>query len=104
MNNIVKVSDFRNNISDYLNRIIYKNESFLIKKGNSIVAKVTIYKKTGESIQDKIKKYAGIWSVKDADLIGKYARKLRKEAKILKTYTQILRKEKPNSSVCWIAF
>lgn len=40
MTTTVPVTDFRNNISDYLNRIIYKKESFVIKRGNTPVAKV----------------------------------------------------------------
>ncbi|KKP62924.1 MAG: hypothetical protein US48_C0025G0004 [Candidatus Levybacteria bacterium GW2011_GWA2_37_36] len=84
MNNIVNISDFRNNISDYINRVIYNKDSFLLKKGKSIVAKVVVYKEQKELlIEDKIKKYAGIWSDKEANLIRKYARKLRKEVKLI---------------------
>lgn len=84
MNNIVKVSDFRNNISDYINRVIYNKDSFLLKKGKSIVAKVVFYKGQKETLtEDKIKKYAGIWSDKEANIIRKYAKKLRKEVKLI---------------------
>ncbi len=84
MNNIVKISDFRNNISDYINRVIYNKDSFLLKKGKSIVARVVFYKEQKEILtQDKIKKYAGIWSDKEANMIRKYAKKLRKEVKLI---------------------
>ena len=84
MNNIVNISDFRNNISDYINRVIYNKDSFLLKKGKSIVARVAFYKEQKEYLtEDKIKKYAGIWSDKEANLIRKYARKLRKEVKLI---------------------
>lgn len=84
MNNIVNVSDFRNNISDYINRVIYNKDSFLLKKGKSIVARVVFYKEQKESLtEDKIKKYAGIWSDKDANMVRKYAKKLRKEVKLI---------------------
>ena len=83
--NTVNVSEFRNNIADYINRVIYKNESFLIKKGKSIVAKVSVYKEKKEYVtEDKIKKYAGIWSDKEANMVRKYARKLRREAKFIR--------------------
>ncbi|MBI5123067.1 hypothetical protein HZA75_04380 [Candidatus Roizmanbacteria bacterium] len=84
MNNIVNISDFRNNISDYINRVIYNKDSFLLKKGKSIVAKVVVYKEKKEYLtEDKIKKYAGIWSDKEANLIKKYAKKMRKETKLI---------------------
>jgi len=85
MNNVVNISDFRNNISDYINRIIYKNESFLIKRGASVVVKVIAYKNDRKAIKDKIKKFAGIWSEKDATTIKEYAKKMRKEAKFIRT-------------------
>ena len=84
MNNIVNISDFRNNISDYINRVIYNKDSFLLKKGKSIVARVVFYKEQKELLtEDKIKKYAGIWSDKEANVIRKYAKKLRKEFKLI---------------------
>ena len=84
MNNIVKISDFRNNISDYINRVIYNKDSFLLKKGKSIVARVIFYKEQKEAItEDKIKKFAGIWSDKEANIVRKYAKKLRREFKLI---------------------
>jgi len=47
MNNIVSVSDFCNNIFDYINLIIYNKDSFLLKRGKSIVAKIFYYKEAG---------------------------------------------------------
>lgn len=43
---IVSVSDFRSNISEYLNQIKYGDTGFLIKKGNKIIAQVSKPKKT----------------------------------------------------------
>lgn len=84
MNNIVNISDFRNNISDYINRIVYKNESFLIKKGKSIVAKIDSYKKSDSASWDeKIKKFAGILTDNEAKEIKKHMRKFRTNFKIL---------------------
>lgn len=85
MNNIVKISDFRNNISDYINRVIYNKDSFLLKKGKSIVARVVFYKEQKESLtEDKIKKYAGILSDAEAKNMKKQMRKFRKNFRILK--------------------
>jgi len=76
MANIVIISDFRNNISDYINRIVYNKNSFLLKRGKSIVAKIFYYKETEEElIKYKIKKYAGILSDLDAKMMKKYIRK-----------------------------
>jgi len=84
MNNVINVSEFRNNISDYINRVIYNNDSFLLKKGRSIVAKVVTYKEQKEVItEDKIKKYAGILSDVEAKQVKKYMRKLRRNFKLL---------------------
>ena len=85
MNNIVNISDFRNNISDYINRVRYNKDSFLLKKGKSIVAKVVVYKEQKELLtEDKIKKYAGILSDAEAKNMKKYMKKFRKNFKILK--------------------
>ena len=82
--NTVNVSEFRNNIADYINRVIYKNESFLIKKGRSIVAKVVVYKEKKEYItEDKIKKYAGILSDVEAKNMKKHMKKFRKNFKLI---------------------
>ena len=71
----VNVSEFRNNIADFINRVIYKNESFLIKKGNVLVAKVVGYKEN--------KKYAGILSDVEAKNMKKYMKKFRKNFKLI---------------------
>lgn len=85
MNNIVNISEFRNNISDYINRVRYKKDSFLLKKGKSIVAKVVFYKEQKELLtEDKIKKYAGILSDIEAKNMKKHMRKFRKNFKLLK--------------------
>ncbi len=85
MNNIVNISDFRNNISDYINRVIYNKDSFLLKKGKSIVAKVVVYKEKKELLmEDKIKKYAGILSDAEAKNIKKHMKKFRKNFKIIR--------------------
>lgn len=39
--NVVPVTDLRNNISAYLNKVVYTGEDILIKKGKTIVAKIT---------------------------------------------------------------
>ena len=84
MNNIVNISDFRNNISDYINRVIYNKDSFLLKKGKSIVAKVIVYKENKEYLtEDKIKKYAGILSDVEAKNMKKHMKKFRKNFKLL---------------------
>lgn len=85
MNNIVNISDFRNNISDYINRVIYNKDSFLLKKGRSIVARVVFYKEQKALLtEDKIKKYAGILSDAEAKNMKKHMSKLRKNFRILK--------------------
>lgn len=84
MDNIVNISEFRNNISDYINRVIYNKDSFLLKKGKSIVARVIVYKEKKEYLtEDKIKKYAGILSDVEAKDMKKHMKKFRKNFKII---------------------
>jgi len=84
MTNIINISDFRNNISDYINRVIYNKDYFLLKRGKKIVAKVVNYQKSKESKkEDKIARFAGIWNNEEGKMIGYYAKKLRKKAKII---------------------
>jgi len=85
MTQIITISDFRNNISDYINRIVYNKSSFLLKKGKSIVAKVSYYQeKENESNRDKIKKYAGILTDLEAKRIKESLKKFRKNFRFLK--------------------
>lgn len=84
MTNLINVSDFRNNISDYLNRVFYHNESFLLKKGKRIIAKVTVYDQKEEVlIENKIKKYTGILNDSEAKKVKKQMKKFRKKFKLL---------------------
>ena len=84
MNNIVKISDFRNNISDYINRVIYNKDSFLLKKGKSIVARIVFYKEQKEYLtENKIKKYVGILSDTEAKNMKKHMKKFHKNFKLL---------------------
>ncbi len=50
--NIVPVTDLRNNISVYLNKVVYSGEDILIKKGKNIVAKITKVENTSASLLD----------------------------------------------------
>lgn len=83
MTSIINVSDFRNNIADYINKIKYNNDTFLLKKGKSIVAKITFYQQKDVDINDKIAKYAGVWSEKDAAEIKKHMKKFRKSFRLI---------------------
>ena len=38
---ILTATDFRNNISDYMNQIVYQNKSFILKKGKKEIAYIT---------------------------------------------------------------
>jgi hypothetical protein len=83
MNDVVNVSDFRNNISDYINRLIYKNESFLLRKGKCIVAKVVFYNEKNKSKDGKntIFELAGLWKNVNTNKIKKELKKLDAKSK-----------------------
>ncbi|MEK9201298.1 MAG: type II toxin-antitoxin system prevent-host-death family antitoxin [Patescibacteria group bacterium] len=40
MTNTISVSQLRNDISEYLNRVRYNNDVLIVKKGNTPVAKI----------------------------------------------------------------
>lgn len=65
--NTVNITDFRNNIGTYIDKIIYNNEAFFIKKGKSIVAEVIAYdeKKKSTGRKEGLRKLIGLW--KDID-------------------------------------
>lgn len=63
MNNTVNITDFRNNIGTYIDKVIYNKESFLIKKGKSIVATVMAYDEKKKSTERKegLRRLVGLW-------------------------------------------
>lgn len=76
MSNTVSVTDFRNNIGTYIDKIIYNNESYFLKKGKNIVARITAAKSKEAVVSDKkspLFKLAGLW--KDIDM-DKYKKAL----------------------------
>lgn len=72
--NIVAVSDFRNNLSDYLNRVIYSDEEIYIKKGKSVVAKIS--KAKSKTKKPSILDLAGVISENEADKLNAYIESL----------------------------
>lgn len=50
--NVVPVTDLRNNISSYINKVVYTGEYILIKKGKTIVAKITRVENPSTSLLD----------------------------------------------------
>lgn len=41
MSNIISVTDFRNHVSDVVNRVHYKNETIFLMRGATVVAKIS---------------------------------------------------------------
>lgn len=80
--NIINISAFRNNISDYINRLIYKNESILLKKGKSIVAKITPYDETNKTGKNSkgLLELSGLWKDIDTEEIKKELKKIDRES------------------------
>lgn len=83
--NTVNVSEFRNNIADFINRIIYKNESFFIKKGNVLVAKVCAIDNKGALLKKKNPpiKFSGILNDEEAGEIKKNMKKFRQDFRLI---------------------
>lgn len=71
--NVVPVTDLRNNISVYLNKVIYTGEDILIKKGKTIVAKITKVENPSTSLLD----LAGLMNYKESRKIKTTLKKIK---------------------------
>lgn len=72
--NIVPVTDLRNNISIYLNKVVYTGEDIFIKKGKNIVAKIIKVEKPHASLLD----LAGLLTEKEGGKIKISLKKIKK--------------------------
>lgn len=81
MNTVVNITEFRNNIGTYIDKIFYNKESFLLKKGKTVVARIEAYKekKTGLSAKDGLRKLAGLWEDMDLEEYKKLTGKIEKK-------------------------
>lgn len=67
--NIINVTEFRNNIGTYIDRLIYNNEEFLLKKGNKVVAKVSTYNEKNKSKKmTTFRDLAGLWDSETGEI------------------------------------
>lgn len=71
--NVVPVTDLRNNISAYLNKVVYTGEDILIKKGKNIVAKIIKVEKPSTSLLD----LAGLLTEKEGGKIKISLKKIK---------------------------
>jgi antitoxin (DNA-binding transcriptional repressor) of toxin-antitoxin stability system len=65
MSAIINITDFRNNIATYIDKIIYHRETYLLKKGKAIVARITAYSddKTDQPrLSATLRELAGLWA------------------------------------------
>jgi|GEM_PF-3056610 len=85
MTKTVSAYEARTKLGELMNLVYYKNIDIIVEKMGKPIVKITKIdeKSTGESYRDKIVRFAGAFSDKDAEIIRKYATKLRKEAKII---------------------
>lgn len=79
----ISITDFRNNISDYINRIIYKDEFFYLKRGKSIVAKVTVYNDNKVFERNKVENITEVLNDTEVDNIKKNMKKFRNNFNLL---------------------
>lgn len=74
MNNVISVTDFRNNIGTFIDKIIYNRESYYLKKGKSVVARVVA---AGDkeivfpNRKSALLKLAGLWKGIDMEKYNK---------------------------------
>lgn len=94
MNTIVNITDFRNNIGTYIDMIFYNKESYLLKKGKTVVARIAAYEeeKSKENAKEGLKKLAGLWEDMDFkkynNILGKIEKKDRKDMAKLVSFSK----------------
>lgn len=89
MKNAVNVSEFRNNIATYIDKIIYHDASYLIKKGNKVVARIIPHQEAEhfrkkirkQSLKDALMNLAGAWSEEDVEGFEKDRQKIKEISK-----------------------
>ncbi|OGF99528.1 hypothetical protein A2153_05025 [Candidatus Gottesmanbacteria bacterium RBG_16_38_7b] len=83
MDIIVNITDFRNNIGTYIDKVFYKKESFLLKKGKTVVARVTAYDDDRPKISAKegLGDLAGLWEDLNMKKYKKTMRMIEKKDK-----------------------
>lgn len=88
MTKTVSAYEARTNLGELINLVYYKNIEVVIERMGKPMVKIVNLKKTKNKnvdIKKTILKFAGIWDNKDGKIIEKYAKKLRKTAKIVKS-------------------
>lgn len=86
MTKTVSATEARSIFGELLDLVYYQGIGIVIEKMGKPVAKITKVEMKENEIEDKRRKLlalAGIWDNKDGEIIEKYAKKLRREAKIL---------------------
>lgn len=81
MTNVVSITDFRNNISNYINKVIYNKDSILLKKRKSIVAEIIAYDRERriEERNKLLSKLAGSWDKETTKFYLEYKREVAEE-------------------------
>jgi hypothetical protein len=84
MTTIIPVSDFRNNISEYINRVLYEKETFFVRKGKSSrLVKISLEDNGQKSDLDQILALGDSWTPEEAEdfeMVVKDARKKQESA------------------------
>lgn len=80
MKTTVNITDFRNNISSYINHVIYNGDDILLKKGNKIVAKVIYYNEVVQK-HSPLLKLSGLWKNEDLTEFEKSRNTIKKVSK-----------------------
>jgi hypothetical protein len=79
MSTTIPVSDFRNNISEYINRVLYEKETFFVRKGKSSrLVKISLEDTGQKSDLDQILALGDSWTPEEAEdfeMVVKDARK-----------------------------
>lgn len=88
--NTVSITDFRNNIGTYIDKVIYNDEVFFLKKGKSVVAKIVKddIRNPAKDKKARLMELAGAWKGKEGDKIVKILKAIdtasKKDVKSLK--------------------
>ena len=86
MTKTVTAYEARINLGELLNEVYYKGDEIIIKKSGKPVAKISPIETLRKKMKTKkdLLRWAGIWANEDGEMIERYARSLRKEAKFIR--------------------
>lgn len=87
MTKTLSAYEARTKLGEIMNEVYYNDIEVIVERmGKPMIKIISVRKEKNQQAnrEDLIKKYAGIWAGKKGEVIEKYAKKFRKEAKLIR--------------------